>query len=403
MADSRDRSRRSDYWGRGRGRYGGGGRRGSGRGRGSDSARVGGDAPRSGGGGDAPHHYEHKTIVTDEAIYTTWPATFNTFKPEVIELFDWAKGLGVKFRIKGRDVPGRRARNIVLSITGKDAQAGAVWEVYKALVQLAFKKGVDLSKIRAPTVHVEEQAAAPEELAPDRDPPAAQQDHPMAPAAAAASSSTSGPAAASSSAMDLEPADEDVVSIDWGNDDGPEVAETEPRPGGDAPAPETAGAASVGVGGDAPLVVQPPVEVVVLEDTAPTQELGVTVTSDALPVDALLGRAVAPSWLDLVVQADPAVSLPAVMLSELKTVALNTTQQTEVAVTAPNCRVSLVSTCFRRAYQLKVALPANLLQIWPFRNFVRFVLVLFDRAEAAELWPWLRWCLLQWLLKIFRW
>ncbi|MCP4243664.1 MAG: hypothetical protein GY772_24180, partial [bacterium] len=57
----------------------------------------------------------------------------------------------------------------------------------------------------------------------------------------------------------------------------------------------------------------------------------------------------------------------------------------------PGEHVALASSCFRRAWQVKFALPVNVLTLWPFRAFTRLYLVLIgkDEAECKELIPWL--------------
>ena len=48
------------------------------------------------------------------------------------------------------------------------------------------------------------------------------------------------------------------------------------------------------------------------------------------------------------------------------------------------------STSFKRGWQLKRALPANLLSLWPWRQSLRLCLVVFDSDEASELMGWIR-------------
>ena len=52
--------------------------------------------------------------------------------------------------------------------------------------------------------------------------------------------------------------------------------------------------------------------------------------------------------------------------------------------------ITVCSTSFKRGWQLKRALPANLLSLWPWRQSLRLCLVVFDSDEAPELMGWIR-------------
>ena len=52
--------------------------------------------------------------------------------------------------------------------------------------------------------------------------------------------------------------------------------------------------------------------------------------------------------------------------------------------------ITFCSTSFKRGWQLKRALPANLLSLWPWRQSLRLCLVVFDSDEAPELMGWIR-------------
>ena len=52
--------------------------------------------------------------------------------------------------------------------------------------------------------------------------------------------------------------------------------------------------------------------------------------------------------------------------------------------------ITFCSTSFKRGWQLKRALPANLLSLWPWRQSLRLCLVVFDSDDVPALMGWIR-------------
>ena len=53
-------------------------------------------------------------------------------------------------------------------------------------------------------------------------------------------------------------------------------------------------------------------------------------------------------------------------------------------------RITFCSTCFRRGWQLRKALPMTLVVLWPWRKHLKVVVVLFRSAESDDLREWLQ-------------